>query len=447
MDKESFEESDITSFNNFFNKDQALVGFYNFEEKLIFENQYSSDKTVGEIIENFLEKNPEEILRNYISFRHYINKNNLVFYIKNSDKFIQIEKYEEKISSLFYNIQDTVHLLGLRCYNSSNTTALSSMMTLNIYIKASGQYKHIIGNIEEYISATTYLIGKPIFNKLKYYLYNKYTKELRIIKYSKEDINKSGINCFSAVDSYCNAKNFLYIYEGTSEINFIDSNKFININLVNNKVNIISNTFPKRILHSMIYIPECYIFIIGGKNTKEVLTYKIKKENKKYKKYPYLLPCELLEPSLIYINNKYLYAFENSTLDFHILRTDLIYISPFEIIKLNNKKYTLMNQKFFGVVKNKNSILFLGGQMINSNNEYINNCYEFHYDTNKLVGSKRLFKPFNFTEKTFIPLGGDIYFQLSEFKKVNKYEPKMLFFDGRSQEVEKSEKSTIDKYI
>ena len=216
---------------------------------------------------------------------------------------------------------------------------------------------------------------------------------------------------------------------------------------MNNSINLISSKFPKRILHSMIYIPECYIFIIGGKGTKEVLIYKIKENNKLYKKYPYLLPYELLEPSLLYINNKYLYIFENSTFFFKILRFNLNYISPFEIIKLQNKKDIPMNQKFFGVVRNKNSILFLGGQMINLNNEYKKNCFEFHYDTNKLVISKREFKSYDIIEKTFIPLGGDIYIQLIEYKKDSKYEPTILLFDGRSQEVEKSEKDTIDHNI
>ena len=78
--------------------------------------------------------------------------------------------------------------------------------------------------------------------------------------------------------------------------------------------------------------------------------------------------------------------------------------------------------------------------MINLNHEYNKNCYEFHYDTNQLVISKREFKSFDIVEKTFIPLGGDIYIQLLECKIGNKYEPKILKFNGSSQEVEKCEK-------
>ena len=445
MVQKIIEGSDFISSNNFSIKDNALVKFYNIKENLIFENQYSSDKTIEEVFKNFFEKNPEQHLRKFLNIDKYFNKNNIYFYIKKKEIFEKIENYDVTISSFIYKIQDTVNLLGLRYYNSlSGTTDMSNNMSLIIYIKYKHRYKHIIEKIEEYISKNTYLIGKPIINKLKYYLYNKFKKELKIIKNNKEDIYNSGINNFSIIDSYCNIKNYLYIYEGASKYDYIDSNKFIKIDLINNKINLISNKFPKRILHSMIFIPECYIFIIGGKNTKEVITYKIKEGNKEYKKYPYLLPYELIEPSLIFIDNKYLYIFENSKLDFNILRTNLINITAFENIKLKNKNNNLVNQKFFGVVRNKNSILFLGGQMINTNNNFINKCYEYHYDSNKLVISKREFKSIDLIEKTFIPLGGDIYMQLTEFKKKNKYEPKMIFFDGREQEVEKSEKETID---
>ena len=433
MEKKFLIESGTS--NNISNSNEKItVNFYSLDNKLIYENKYSLNKVMKEVIEEFYEKK---------IFKKDLNKNHFFFFIKRNDNLERIEDYNLTVSSYFYNIQDTIQLL----YHNSSTTAATNSFSLNIYFKYKTKYKHIVNKIEDYIINTTHLIGRPIFNKFEYYQYNKYTKHLKIIKCSKEDRINLKLKCFSSTDAYCNAKNNLYIYESNNNYDDINSNRFININLMNNSINLISSKFPKRILHSMIYIPECYIFIIGGKGTKEVLIYKIKENNKLYKKYPYLLPYELLEPSLLYINNKYLYIFENSTFFFKILRFNLNYISPFEIIKLQNKKDIPMNQKFFGVVRNKNSILFLGGQMINLNNEYKKNCFEFHYDTNKLVISKREFKSYDIIEKTFIPLGGDIYIQLIEYKKDSKYEPRILLFDGRSQEVEKSEKDTIDHNI
>jgi hypothetical protein len=191
----------------------------------------------------------------------------------------------------------------------------------------------------------------------------------------------------------------------------------------------------------MIFIPSCYIFIIGGNKSKEVLTYEIDDQNTSYDIYPYQLPKCLLEPSLISINNKYIYILENSTISLNIYKMDLIKISPFEQIEIKNKNS--MDQKFFGVVRNKNSILFLGGQKLNMNmkNNKIEKkyCYEYHYDTDKIVLSKREFSPIDFIEKTFIPIGDDLFLQFAEYKKDNKKVLKMVQFDGNEQEVEKSE--------
>ena len=102
-----------------------------------------------------------------------------------------------------------------------------------------------------------------------------------------------------------------------------------------------------------------------------------------------------------------------------------------------------MDQKFFGVVRNKNSILFLGGQKLNmnikNNNLAKKFCFEFHYDSNKIALSKREFSPIDFIEKTFIPLGDELFLQFAEYKVNNKRELKMIQFDGKEQEVEKSE--------
>ena len=429
---------EISRIDTISSNNQVHASFYNLNEQLIFENQYSFVKTIGEVLDDFLKKTSEEVLKKNLNVK-YLNKNYLTFYIQKNDKLEKINNYNTDITTFIYNIQDTIHLLRLGLSSRSSSTTISSLMQLKIIV----DYicKEIPEKADEFIISNTYLIAKPIFNQYKYYRYNKHLKQLKIIKYYKDDINKSGINCFSIHDSYCNVMNFLYIYQNNI-INKDYDNIFV-INLVKNKIELISSKFPKRILYSMIYIPKYYIFIIGGKNTKEVLIYNIKTDKENYQKYPHLLPYELIEPSLIFINNKYLYIFENSTLEFHILRTDLISISPFEDIKLSNQKNIPMNQKFFGVVQNNNTILFLGGQMINLNQENINNCYEFDYNNNKLFLSKRGFKSFDFMEKTFIPANSEKYLQLVEFKKENKYEPKVIYFEA-SQNLEQNNNRILE---
>ena len=421
-------------------KEQVSIGFISMEEKLIYLNQYSFTQNLNEILDDFIQKNNENSLRQYFNFGENFNINNFSFYAKREDKLERIDfrKGKDIVTSL-ENLEDTINIFGniiFRSFSTSNT----NLDYLKIYVKYEERFKKLVENFEEYIIKSTHLIGKPQLNQTSYFRYDKLIKEIKTINCHKTDIIDNKINSFSFYDNYCNAKNYLYIYEGVSDVE-IQFSKFFNINLIKNKITLISSEFPKRYLHSMIFIPSCYIFIIGGNKAKEVLTYEIDDQNTSYDIYPYQLPKCLLEPSLISINNKYIYILENSTISLNIYKMDLIKISPFEQIEIKNKNS--MDQKFFGVVRNKNSILFLGGQKLNMNMKNNNlekkYCYEYHYDTDKIVLSKREFSPIDFIEKTFIPIGDDLFLQFAEYKKDNKKVLKMVQFDGNEQEVEKSE--------
>ena len=409
-------------------KEQVSIGFITMEEKLIYLNQYSFTQNLNEILDDFIQKNNENSLRQYFNFGENFNINNFSFYAKREDKLERIDfrKGKDIVTSL-ENLEDTINIFGniiFRSFSTSNT----NLDYLKIYVKYEERFKKLVENFEEYIIKSTHLIGKPQLNQTSYFRYDKLIKEIKTINCHKTDIIDNKINSFSFYDNYCNAKNYLYIYEGVSDVE-IQFSKFFNINLIKNKITLISAEFPKRYLHSMIFIPSCYIFIIGGNKAKEVLTYEIDDQNTSYDIYPYQLPKCLLEPSLISINNKYIYILENSTISLNIYKMDLIKISPFEQIEIKNKNS--MDQKFFGVVRNKNSILFLGGQKLNMNMKNNNlekkYCYEYHYDTDKIVLSKREFSPIDFIEKTFIPIGDDLFLQFAEYKKdvqnITKHQP------------------------
>ena len=338
----------------------------------------------------------------------------------------------------------------LSCSNT-NDTFKNYIKKFNIYVKYKSTYKHLSSNMEEYIINNTIFIGKPIINGLGYYIYKKNTSQLKVVNIEEETLSKVKINFFSSISAYCNANNFLYIYEGTNMMNstftsrftrksscFFNNNKFIRINLINEEIQIISIKFPRRILHSMIFVPEKYIFVIGGqykKEIKDVLIYKIKKDNYSYEKYPHLLPYELLEPSLIMINNKFLYAFENSKEKFNVVKCNISNISPFEDIKLKNE--ILIGQKFFGVIPkiSKNRILFLGGQYLDSSNNISLKNYEFDFNTNELILTNINYKKFDFIEKTFIPIDKNNYMQITEFRQNNEYVPKIIIYGDKKKSI------------
>lgn len=313
------------------NKEKELVKicFYSMDEQILYESEYPINLCIGNAIKDFISKNN--------------NKENYSFYIKNNDSLENLINEQNLISFYVVNVQDTFALMEA---NVSSSITTSSSKCLKIYVKK----EKIPENIEEYIIKNTQYIGKPALNQMKYYVYNKNNGELKLMSLSKEIINKINIKFFSRNSVYCNACNNLYLYEGVDD--YIDNNynfsKFICINLKDYSINLISSKFPPRLLHSMLFIPENYIFIVGGKDSKEVIIYIIKDKNKKYDIYPHLLPYELYEPSLIIIDNKYLYAFENSTNFLHITRTDFISKTEFEDIQLKNDNFITINQKFLG---------------------------------------------------------------------------------------------------
>ena len=435
-------------------KGKTKINFYTFKDILIYENKYKLNTTIKEVINDFYSKVPEQMLFDKLNKGKYFNKNEIMFFLK-EEIYEKLNIDDKTISDYLINkIKDTtLMLLEVKKLNNSNSeeTIKNYIKTFDIYIRYKNTYKHLSSDMEEYIINNTIFIGKPLINELGYYIYKKNTSQLKVVRILEEEMTNIKINFFSHISAYCNANNNLFIYEGTnisnnpftsklvkkSSIDF-NNNKFIRINLINEEIKIISIKFPRRILHSMIFIPEKYIFIIGGKYKKEikdVLIYKIKEDNYLYEKYPHLLPYELLEPSLIMINNKYLYAFENSKEKFNVVKCNISNISPFEDIKLNNEKQ--IEQKFFGIVPkiNKNKIIFLGGQFLNISNNQSPKNYEFNYNTNELNITDITFENYDFIEKTFIPIEKNNYMQITEFRMNNEYIPKIIIFGDKKQSV------------
>ena len=438
--------------------------FYTFKDFLIYENKYLLNTTIKELVEDFLSKVPDNILFEYLNKGKYFNKNEIGFFLKD-DIYEKLIVDDKTISDyLLYRIKDTLMLMGVQKLSGSNRDNgnRNQIKKLYIYIKYKSTYKHLSSNMEEYIINNTLFIGKPIINELGYYIYKKNTSQLKVVKIPEEEVlSNIKIQYFSRISAYCNANNYLFIYEGTNISNntftsrfvkksslYFNNNKFIRINLINEEINIISIKFPRRILHSMIFIPEKYIFIVGGKYKKEakdVLIYKIKEENYSYEKYPHLLPYELLEPSLIMINNKYLYAFENSKEKFKVVKCNVAQVGPFEDIKIKNEKQ--IEQKFFGVVPkiNKNKVLFLGGQFLSFSNKVSQKNYEFNFNTNELILTDINFENFDFIEKTFIPIEKNNYMQITEFKMNNEYIPKIIICGNKKQSVKLVEEEEKNK--
>ena len=181
---------------------------------------------------------------------------------------------------------------------------------------------------------------------------------------------------FNSFTAYCNAKNCLYFSGGEKEQSYeveeksAQYNEFISIDLTklssNNdklEINKLPNLNVPRTWHSMIFVPNKYIFIVGGSNTKTVELYDM--EEKKLTKDSELNE-ERCEATLCLVNNIYLYAFYGFFLhkDYNnsIERCNLLKEErKWEDIYAVEKSALRFKPSFFAISYFKNDLLLIGG--------------------------------------------------------------------------------------
>ena len=270
------------------------------------------------------------------------------------------------------------------------------------------------------------MIGKPFNDPFCIFAFIKKKKILKMLKF--EDKELYGLNYYGPYTAYCNGDNKLYISGGEKGKKLIE--KFWKIDLKTLEIECF-DMIPKK-NHSMLVIPGNYVFIVGGQD-KETFYYD--HENSGFFGWK-SLKRNRTEPALILVNN-YLYCFDNVYSkeyknEFTFERTDLNsenheweLIQP--IMDVPNMK---MNQKFFGVVKKDDDILFIGGNMDYDefNNEDDANMpknYKLNINSTKLEESELPFTEYNLKEKTFLPYNENIYYIFPDF---NKNHPEVIFY-------------------
>jgi len=197
------------------------------------------------------------------------------------------DKIDEEISKIFNNKKD-------------------------ILLTIKQAYLKLAKDNRKFIQENTTLISTLTFNyssSLGLFIYNTKTKQILSYEFSFEKYPfLQKINNFT---SFCNSNNYLYISGGEDDKNNNQGQDFfikINLEKIKSDELIYSNLVSlknKRYWHSMIFIPEKYIYIIGGPGTKEIELYDL--ENNSFISFE-LLNYERCEPSLILVDNKYLYC-------------------------------------------------------------------------------------------------------------------------------------------
>ena len=267
--------------------------------------------------------------------------------------------------------------------------------------------------IDSYIKYNK-IIGSPIFDNPDFFaiiIYKTENNETKLYYKEPKDPEFIFMNKFNSFTAYCNAKGYLYISGGESEhsedldnendnnennnselkdffcieLNSLDCNNNNpekdtnnqNRNGLNdlNTLNIkqLPNLLEPRTWHSMIYVPDKYIFIVGG-SSKSVEIYDIEK-NIIYKDST--LNELRNECTLCMVNNIYLYAF----CGFYIHQTFNCTVERCNLRKKERKwefvKFDMKNKgfisSFFAVsyYKNDNIILIGGDGVEDINKSYI----------------------------------------------------------------------------
>ena len=276
------------------------------------------------------------------------------------------------------------------------------------------------------------------------------TNSNKISSYKYKSSDYSILNTFNNFTAYCNARNCLYFSGGENEqSNDLDKtslkyNDFLYIDLstlTEDKLNVneLPNLIEARTWHSMIFVPNKYIFIIGGSNTRTVELYDI--DEKKLTKDSELneIRCE---STLCLVNNTYLYAFFGFVLhqeyNKNLERCNLLKEKrKWEYVNYQVKEGINLKLSFFGITYFKENELLLIGGNDNDNDE---KRFDYHYTIaqnedekdiiteydselkeNSIVFREKLFHPIAENKAINIPtiIGDNIKIFIFESGKIN----------------------------
>ena len=256
-----------------------------------------------EIIDTVHNKSEERLIKNNITLSELLT---LVNYNTLGDLDIRLKDSISLNDDLNTNLKDIIDKYFPRV----------NLLTFQILVTIKGL--SIPSNVKNAYQRMSPIIGNPIFENAKIFgvsLYFQKNDTLETFHFNKNDYKE--LEKFNSFTSFCSAMGKLYISGGQDEeqsnIENIEEeyNDFISIDMNNlNKNNLnmelLSNLVVKRSWHTMIFVPNQYIFIVGGLHTQKVEIYDIVKKEIYVDSELKEIRCE---PTMCVVNNIYLYAF------------------------------------------------------------------------------------------------------------------------------------------
>lgn len=279
-----------------------------------------------------------------------------------------------------------------------------------------------IDKIREEYERKTSLIGCPITGTNPF--------EIRIYCPLSNNLSKAALSLelypelshFGDFSAYCNGGNYIYMSGGEDNKAGLENNYLswiCKFNLTDFKFTRLPNSHTPRFWHSMIWIPNNYVFIIGGNYNKSVevvntLTDQISEDS--------IMNEYHSEPSLCLVDENYLYCFMGFK---YGAENDYSNVIEKCNIRAKSRKWEIVNYKFeegaqsirtrFFAVSHftNNSILLLGGDVIDeygsqSGDQAVKPAYIFNPKTetirNYFFIDNMSIKEDLFSEKFILPL-------------------------------------------
>ena len=272
-------------------------------------------------------------------------------------------------------------------------------------------------------------IIKPKLNPFGLIVFLSKNSAIQIEQYPEEILKKYNLDKFNKNYAYCNSPNFLFLS---------GENNFWIINKKNYAINHIKLKLSK-INHSIVYIPDIGVFIVGG-DSKKTFLYDI--NTKKFKKWGDTNNI-YFKPALIYYD-EYLYCFQQ--LNKKIKFFEKTYLGEntrkkWEIIyprfkDMNPKEF--YNNDFAVSLSTEGKILLIGGK------KSLKHTYIFNPLNDTIIKTEGENEKINFGEKIFYKLNKVINIAIPEDFEENK---ELAFLNKYQYSLQKAKYKNITKGI
>ena len=358
MSSNEINENEIEDELNDYNLPIITVKYY-FDNDIIYQKTFSKNATFGDCVKDFeksLENNENE---------EDISKINYSFKNENIDpnkKIIDVVETEKNTILLEIEIGLQIQNLNTSNYKKSieklnnNLSSSNNNLNQNLLLKN----ENIQFNNKNNNNNNIKNILSPTLNPFKIINYSPKESKINLYNFDPKIINEYKLNDFNQSSACVNTPNNLYLSGGINS-NKVPIKNFWTID--NNKLNVNLKELPlPKSNHSMIYIPNNYIFFVGG-NNKFTFYYNIK--NNTFSKWADLNEIQL-RPALYFDEEtNELFCMSNYKDNFFIEKTNLTNFPEWEKIDVNLKDKPTFRNNFIIKKINPDKYLLIG------NNNYL----------------------------------------------------------------------------